>query len=340
MQRWIDAVREDRVGIHHSSGTWTLVSREDQRRELQRWASGKPLEKGWLRVRSSGTPHSFVRRNGDVEELCLVHPLRLCTYNLLTSTHNGDPNRLSVYEEALEASGPYRAWSRRRHNVSAALAKAHLSGVCEATEHMLRDVLRDNAHLRLAAFATKPDNYDGSAVLYDPSRITVRKTETQQLMPQHAQIAIACLCVDRTTDAEFWFVVLHLKSDGGGYNGSKERLRVQQAEAVLAFVDKQLHPQRPCVLAGDLNSDQSLVPEWTIKNVPHVKRTLETASFVSLVPPTVTYLHFDRSHFDYIFARSVSKLSHHVPSAKAPCPNKQQGSDHLPVYADVFVWHG
>ena len=210
----------------------------------------------------------------------------------------------------------------------------HVIGACEITHHMMTDVLDRNPSLRAGDLVLKRGNYDGSVVFYHKTRRTLKKqTSRTHSRPQFSH---SCLFHDNETGARFWFVVLHLKSDGGDRNGAQESVRVTQAVAAVKFIDSL--DDAPCVIVGDLNSDQFLCDSWIASHTPHVRQVFQMAGFESYIPMVPTYLHFDKCCFDYILGRRVSHVDWNVPKPKGVCPNASQGSDHLPVYSDVFVW--
>ena len=245
-----------------------------------------------------------------------------------------DPDALSAFERELKASGKYRCWANRRANVCRAVRDAHVVGLCEATTHTVQDVLHANTHLGLAAFGLKKGEYDGSAILVDGRRISVLQQVRRLLTPPRVQILLAALLEDRETQRTFWFVVLHLKSDGAGPHGGMEDVRVQQAERSLAIIDR-LRPAAPVVIVGDLNSDRFLYPAFDEAGQRHVMGVFH--GFECALPLVPTYHHWSRAAFDHILLRGASATEAHVPSARAVCPNARQGSDHLPTRAHVVV---
>lgn len=317
------------------TGTWTKVSRHDHWRELRAWAQGNKLEKGWLHF-AGGIPSYFLKRSGDKEYLKPFAPLVVGGYNMLTSRHDGDPDKLSVYESELSASGKYRYWRNRTGNVANAVSKAHALGACEISHHMMQDVLDRNPSMSASEIVLKPENYDGSVVFYNGTRLELQRQTSHVLTHKRTQFALACLFRDLETGARFWFVVLHLKSDGMGANGSEEAVRVKQALASVKFINTL--ENLPCVIVGDLNSDQFLCDSWIASHTPHVKQVFQASGFESYIPMVPTYFHFDRRCFDYILGRRVSHIKWDVPIVNGICPNSTQGSDHLPVYSEVFVW--
>jgi endonuclease/exonuclease/phosphatase family metal-dependent hydrolase len=323
MDMWRAAIRAGHVFvIPGGAKAWRPVERLDQLAELDRWRKGEPREKGWL-ILKSGVPSHFVKRDGTTEPLAVNHPLRIVAYNLLTSTADGDENALSMFERELTASGKYRYWKNRKQNVIDAVRRSHVAGLCEVTRPMLKDVLAGTG-LKAAAFALKVDQYDGSAILVDPC-VTVREVVTHRL--GGTQILLAARL---RMDAEFWFVVLHLKSDGTSAHGSLEHVRVKQARAANKFLDT-LSPL-PIVVVGDFNSDRFLYPGFRERGTTHVMEVFDT--YESVLPLAPTYTHYREAAFDHIIIRGGFATNTHVP-ASGVAPNSQQGSDHLPVYADV-----
>ena len=199
---------------------------------------------------------------------------------------------------------------------------------------MVRDVVSANAHLRLASFGLKVGEYDGSAILVDESRIEVLQTVRRPLMNGMTQILLASLLKDKDTHRLFWFVVLHLKSDGSGVHGGKEEVRVAQAKRALSIIDH-LTPSVPVVVVGDLNSDRFLYPALEDAGRQHVMDVFR--EFQCVLPLTPTYHHWTRAAFDHILLRGADAVSTHVPDTGGVCPNATQGSDHLPVKATIVV---
>lgn len=310
---------------------WHRVEREDQQRELRRWARGEPREKGWL-VLQNGVPSHFLKSNGSKEPLKIEGGLSVVGYNILTSTEDGDPNELSVYEYELHASGKYRYWKNRVDNVARALRSCDVAGLCEATTPMLHDLVTRCPHLRVVSQALKPGNYDGSAILVNHERVEVQKTVKGVLESGMAQVLLASLLKDKASGDEFWCVVLHLKSDGSGAHGGKEMVRVGQAKRALKRIDA-LTPRRPVVVVGDLNSDRFLYPAFEEKGRPHVLQVFH--EFESALPLKPTYHHWERAAFDHILLRGAVAVDAHVPDSGGTAPNKTQGSDHLPVKATI-----
>ena len=281
-----------------------------------------------------GVPDHFQKSDGSQEPLRIDAELTVVGYNILTSTPDGNPKDLSLFERELRSSGKYRYWIHRRENVSRAVRYAHVVGLCEATEHMVRDVLSANSHLRLASFGLKVGEYDGSAILVDESRIKVLQTVRRPLTNGMTQILLASLLKDKDTNRLFWFVVLHLKSDGSGVHGGKEEVRVAQAKRALSIIDH-LTPSVPVVIVGDLNSDRFLYPALEDAGRRHVMNVFR--EFQCVLPLTPTYHHWMRAAFDHILLRGADAVSTHVPDAGGVCPNATQGSDHLPVKATIVV---
>jgi len=333
--KWVTAVEQGRVYIVPGGATeWRRVERVDQLRELRRWARVEERERGWL-ILKDGVPSHFVKSNGTDEPLKIEDSsLTVLGYNLLTSTEDGNPHELSVYEEELGASGKHRYWKNRKDNAAKALNGCHVVGLCEATVHMLRDLVELKPHLRIAHHALKPGDFDGSAVLVDHSRIRVRKSVRQQLMTGMSQIFLASLLEDTDTGTVFWFVVLHLQSDGFGAHGSREYVRVKQATRAAKMIDK-LQPRAPTVVVGDLNSDRFLYPAFEEHGQPHVLNVF--SEFSSALPLKPTYHHYGRAAFDHILVRGADVVQAYVPDAGGVCPNEKQGSDHLPVRATVVL---
>jgi|MDTB01.1.fsa_nt_gb endonuclease/exonuclease/phosphatase family metal-dependent hydrolase len=318
-----------------NTSMWSRVSRHDHWKELRAWVQGTEMEEGWLHF-SEGVPSFFLKRNGEKEYLKTFTPLVVGGYNMLTSRHDGNPDKLSMYESELSSSGKYRYWRNRVDNVAKAVSKADVLGACEITHHMMHDILERNPSMSASEIVLKPENNDGSVVFYNRARLDFQGQTSQILTHKRTQFALACLFRDLDTGARFWFVVLHLKSDGMGYNGSEEPLRVKQAMAAVKFINSL--ENLPCVIVGDLNSDQFLCDSWIASHTPHVKEVFRASGFESYIPMVTTYNHFERRCFDYILGRCVSHIQSNVPSVKSVCPNSTQGSDHLPVYSEVFVW--
>lgn len=330
---WHSAVRRRCVKVVPGGAQhWMPVRRADQLAELERWATGKPREKGWLHL-AGGVPSHFVKRNGEQELLRTCAPLKLLTYNVLTSTPDGDADQLSVFERELEGSGKYRFWRHRRDRVRAALRGQHVVGLVEVTRHMLADI---QGPLQQVAFYLKPGNYDGSAVLIDTTRLSHVRTIVKPLHDDgRPQFLLATLLHDRAEDLDFWLVVLHLKSDGLDANGSKEGVRVAEAHRAYEVIQKEMR-DHPVVVVGDLNSDAFLHPVFEAQQRPHV--LTKFPGFTSVLPVRPTYVHFGPSKaFDYVLVRRGQAVRTRVPEAHAPCPNEMQGSDHLPCYAELVL---
>lgn len=331
---WISACERGRVFIIPGGGTeWRRVERVDQLRELKRWARGEPRESGWLMI-TNGIPSHFNKISGVKEPLRVDVELTVMGYNVLTSTQDGDLTKLSRYERDLKSSGKYRYWANRRTNVCRAVRNAHVVGLCEVTEHMLNDILRENTHLRLARFEFKIGEYDGSAILVDESRVIVHRTVKRSITPGMTQILVASLIEDVETGNMCWFVVLHLKSDGSGAHGGMESERVNQSKRCLSMIDK-LDPGVPVVVVGDLNSDRFMYPAFEDAKQQHVMNVFH--EFKSVLPLVPTYHHWNRAAFDHILLRGADVMSTHVPESGGICPNATQGSDHLPVKANIVI---
>ena len=282
-------------------------------------------------------PSHFVKSDGTHEPLRLSEEasrVTVAAYNILTSTEDGDDARLSVYEEDLHVAGTYRYWKNRRANVAQALRGCDVVGLCEVTEHMARDLLEALPQMRLAELALKSGEYDGSAVLFDPERFRVRQVVKKRLQSGQSQILLACLLQDVASDATFWFVMLHLKSDGGGAHGGKESVRVEQARRAQKIV-RGFDPPAPVVIAGDLNSDRFLYPGFEEQGQTHVLNVF--SDFASALPLKPTYHYYGRAAFDHILVRGMPVVSAHVPDSGGTCPNARQGSDHLPVRATLAM---
>lgn len=333
-QAWRSACERKKVFIIPGGATeWRIVERVDQERELKRWARGEPRESGWL-ILHKGVPSHFKKTDGSKEPLKIATELTVMGYNILTSTSDGNLKKLSMYEEDLERSGKYRYWGKRRERVSRAVHGAHVVGLCEATVHMIKDIVAANKHLSLATFETKIGEYDGSAILVDASRVNVLETVVTPIASGMTQILLAALLQDTHTGRVFWFVVLHLKSDGSGPHGGKENVRVAQAKRCLSQIDR-LEPPAPVVVVGDLNSDRFLYPAFEEKGQPHVMSVFR--GFTCPLPLAPTYHHWNRAAFDHILLRGASATSTHVPDSGGVCPNATQGSDHLPVRANLVI---
>lgn len=332
--RWVVACERGKVFIIPGGATeWRRVLRVDQLRELRRWAHDEPRESGWL-ILNGGVPSHFTKRDGNVEPLKIDTELAVMGYNILTSTPDGNLQSLSMYERELHSSGKYRYWANRRTNVCRAVRGTHVAGLCEATEPMLHDILSNNTHQILAAFERKVGEYDGSAILVDASRINVLQTVRHTLTSGMTQVLLGALLEDTETGRIFWFVVLHLKSDGSGPHGGKEDVRVRQAARALRIIDA-LQPPAPVVVVGDLNSDRFLYPAFEDAGQRHVMDVFR--GFDCVLPLTPTYHHWNRAAFDHILLRGADATSVHVPESGGLCPNATQGSDHLPVRAKIVI---
>ena len=327
MDVWRRAIERREVAVLGESGEWRALERLDQWRELSKWAHSQPLEPGWLHLRK-GVPLYFLRRNGAVERLAVCPALRVGAYNALASTHDGDPNALSVFERELTESGKYRYWRHRRNNVVAAFANVDVMGACEMTKHMTREVAQ-RASLTPIAFQVKPGEADGTAVFVNASRIAVHAVRTKRLLPPYRQIAVLCELYDKVQRARFVFVMLHLKSDGLNDHGSLESVRVEQARALRRMLAP--YDALPVVIAGDLNSDRLAdLPSPTVLDV--------FPEYASVLPLQPTYWHFGKAAFDHILVAHAHAVRARVPQAtQGPLPSARHGSDHLPVYADLIL---
>lgn len=334
-EAWKSACEAGKVFLIPGGATeWRRVERVDQRKELRRWAREEPRESGWLIVKG-GVPSHFKKSSGVEEPLRIEADLTVLGYNILTSTPDGDLDRLSIFERELERSGKYRYWAHRRANVCRAVRGAHVVGLCEATEHMVGDILHANPHLDLAAFGLKAQGeYDGSAILVDKARVKVRKTLRKPVTPGMSQILLTSLLEDADTGRIFWFVVLHLKSDGSGAHGGKEDVRVKQSLRCLSIIDA-LVPAAPVVVVGDLNSDRLLYPAFEDAGRHHVMDVFR--EFACVLPKQPTYHHWTKAAFDHILLRGADATNTHVPDSGGICPNATQGSDHLPVRANIVI---
>lgn len=310
------------------------MERVDQRNELKRWARDEPREKGWLHLHK-GVPSFFMKSNGQREPLRIDVELKVLGYNILTSTQDGNLDKLSIFEQELTSSGKYRYWKHRRENVARALSNCHVIGLCECTDHMLDDLLQQHPHLASAQLSLKVGEYDGSAILVDERRIRVLRNVYQPLTSHMTQVLVASLLEDVQTNTVFWFVVLHLKSDGSGVHGGKEQVRVQQAKRALELIDRFEPSSTPVVIVGDLNSDRFLYPAFDEKGASHVMDVF--SSFQSVLPLQPTYHHYGRAAFDHILLRGADATRTFVPEAGGVCPNESQGSDHLPVRANIVL---
>lgn len=329
---WRAAIKKRSVDIM-SGGSWRRVEREDHWRELTKWARDEKREKGWL-ILKNGVPSHFVRSSGEKQSLSIDSPppLRLCSYNLLTSTHDGDLNDLSPYEEELEASKKYRYWKNRRGNIFKACSGVHVLGLCEATRHMVEEICKATG-MRVGHFALKRGgNYDGSSILYDPARMRVVERRDERLDANEAQVGVSCLLEDLHSGSRLTVVMLHLKSDGvSGGHMSRESTRVRQAQVAM----KKLATSSRCVVMGDLNSDRLVYSTFPHPTVEQVFRS----HFSEVLPLQPTYMHYGEACFDHILATDDLHVSDaRVPhlSSHRPCPNEEQGSDHLPVYASFL----
>ena len=333
-EAWVSACERGKVFIIPGGATkWRRVERVDQLKELRRWARAQPRESGWL-ITKGGVPSYFKKSDGSEEPLRIDTELTVMGYNILTSTPDGSMNQLSVYERELNSSGKYRYWKNRRENVSRAIHNSHVVGMCEATPHTVKDLLNANSHHQLAAFGLKVGEYDGSAILVDKSRINVLQTVQKPLAASETQILLAALLEDTETGRIFWFVVLHLKSDGSGPHGGKERVRVKQAIRCLSIIDN-FNTSAPVVIVGDLNSDRFLYPAFEDTGQRHVMNVFQ--DFECVLPLVPTYHHWNRAAFDHILIRGADVTVTHVPETGSICPNDTQGSDHLPVKAKVVI---
>jgi endonuclease/exonuclease/phosphatase family metal-dependent hydrolase len=333
-KEWVAACERGKVFIIPGGATeWRRVERVDQLKELKRWARGQQRETGWL-ITKGGVPSYFNKSDGRKEPLKIDTELTVMGYNILTSTLDGNINQLSIYEKGLNSSGKYRYWKNRRENVSRAVRNSNVVGLCEATEHMVKDLLNANAHLQLALFGLKVGQYDGSAILVDKSRINVLQTVKKPLTTSDTQILLAALLEDTTTGKIFWFVVLHLVSDGAGPHGGKERVRVHQAMRCLSIIDK-FDTSAPVVIVGDLNSDRFLYPAFEDAGQRHVMNVFH--NYKCILPLVPTYHHWNRAAFDHILIRGADVTDTHIPDSGGICPNDTQGSDHLPVKAKLVI---
>lgn len=335
MEFWARAIQNKSVLVlPELCSLYTTLERVDQYKELSHWLKGNALEEGWL-IFKKGLPSHFVKTNGNKEYLKVDPPLAVMGYNVLTSRHDGDETKLSMYEEELYTSGKFRYWAHRKSNIAKAVTKADVIGLCEATPHMIEYVLSKNSGHGLVAFREKEHNYDGSAILVNNSRCKVLKTMSSVLQKGFAQVFLACLVQDKITKTHFWIVVLHLKSDGSQEHGSMEDRRVQEAHAALARINS-LTPKEPVVIVGDMNSDRFMYPYFEERGITHVMDVFD--DFKSVLPLQPTYNHWNEAAFDHILVRDGTAVDTHVPQSHNVAPNALQGSDHLPVYADLVFY--
>ncbi len=89
------------------------------------------------------------------------------------------------------------------------------------------------------------------------------------------------------------------------------------------------------MVAGDLNSDRldyySLVKEW-MENQEYsdVFEGYKNNNYI-------TYNHWQQSIFDYIFINGpIKTTSRYIPVSNKLMPNEEQGSDHFPLYCQLY----
>jgi len=334
MDVWHNAITKGEVAIlSYGSTHWKPVMREDHREQLQSWMDGVPFEVEWLILTPAGVPHYF-SKNGFKEHVKIIHSLNVCGYNLLTAREDGDPYTCSMFEDHLVDSKQFRVWANRRDNVAKSLVGTHVVGCCECTMHMLGDISNRIQRLTPVAFELKIGQYDGSAVFIDESRVAYQHHVVHRL--GGAQIALLCYLKDKKTNTDFLFVVLHLESDGRA-NGhmALEHVRVKQA---CKLKQKLSSVRIPIIIVGDFNSDRFLYERFERKRQPTVASVLD--SYKTVLPLKATYLHFGEAAFDDILVKGAYPTSKStIPKASIPCPNAEQGSDHLPVYASLLLQH-
>lgn len=326
---WRRAVREGRVLVLESRHKWTALEDGGAWKALREWADESESTDTWTRA-YDGVP-THVRVGGAKTRVRVAYPLAMCAYNVLAAAPSGDRDEVSVFEAGLIASPGYQTWRARRANVSRAMCGTHVVACCEVTAHTLRDVA-DDTGLTVVAFAPKRGQADGSAVLIDERRVRV-EGPPRVFSLGGVQVGLACSLYDKSQRASFVVVALHLKSDGADAHGSHETLRVAQADVVHRLLSR---VSVPVMVMGDLNSDAYLHATMTAQGQRHVLDVF--ADFRSVLPLAPTYHHHHQAAFDYILLRGrVNAWSTHVPTTTTVCPNRTQGSDHLPVYAHVVL---
>ena len=271
-----------------------------------------------------------------------MQSIKVCGYNILTSTQNGDFNFLSSYEkELIKNSGSYVFWKHRRENIFHSFHDCDVVGLCESTKHTIKDITDNVKSLTCVNFKQKPHGlWDGSSILINKEKVKSIRTESYLIDEKYAQIVSGSLLEEKTSGKQFWFFVLHLKSDGSETHGSLESIRVIQTELFLNRCNKLNPSNLPIIVVGDLNSDRYFHESFEKQGLSHVLSTFQNHGFKNVLPIQTTYNHFVQAMFDYILIKGNLKcISSFIPTAgtNKPCPNKDQGSDHFPVYATLEV---
>ena len=273
-----------------------------------------------------------------------MQSIKVCGYNILTSTKNGDFNFLSSYEdELIKNSGSYVFWKHRRENIFHSFHDCDVVGLCESTKHTIKDITDNVKTLTCVNFTQKPQEtglWDGSSILINVEKVKSIHTVSYQLQEDMAQMVSGCLLEEKKSEKRFWFFVLHLKSDGSKWHGSLESIRVRQTELFLNRCKKLKPSNLPIVVVGDLNSDRNMHDSFETQGRLHVLSAFRNHGFKNTLPTQTTYNHFRQAMFDYILVKGNLKcISSFIPTltTKKACPNKDQGSDHLPVYATLEV---
>ena len=258
--------------------------------------------------------------------------IKYLSYNILV----GNP----FYEDGLTRTSPeYRNWKNRVEKLKAVIITADIGVLVESLEDKLLEILPANYQY---IFQNKIGDMDGTTIFYNKDKFKLINQFSKQIICPNTQVVLVGVFEDILSNKEFAVIGLHLKS---GYGGQEHR---RQREINLALFDSKdflkQYGDIPIILSGDLNSDQIQIDPIYEKFGTYKTISLKVPErfgfkLIPLKENEITYDHWQKSVFDYIFIKGNIKFTNSTTGvtreSSTPAPNETQGSDHFPLFSEI-----
>ncbi len=258
--------------------------------------------------------------------------IKFMTYNVLVG-HLMVENELPIQERFLNWDHPSKI---RKNLIRKSMLGRDLMTLVEITSKML-EFLVPNSH-EFIFCKKRLGEIDGSAIVYNSDRFKLILKHCKSIAQNKSQVTLSALLWDSICDRTILVTVLHLSS---GYANS-ESTRLKEVMTAIKITNEWLLDNNidissmAHIIAGDLNSDR-------LAYKSKVKQWLEDIGFSDVFDgykqnKYITYNLWQKSIFDYIFIRGpIKPLNLFIPASQSKSPNSKQGSDHLPLYADIKI---
>ena len=261
--------------------------------------------------------------------------LRVATYNIHKGlTAFGRRSRLSELRMALHRIDADIVFLQEVQERNERVARRHAEGIGETSRSSQLDVLASSGyeHRAYGVNAIYPHGHHGNAIL---SRLRIEQFSNHDISDHMLERRGMLHAVARMPDdgERIHLICAHF--------GLAKRSRTRQADWVAHFIEREIPPDAPLILAGDFNDwqrgvdvqlrqrlglqevfDPVSASGWMDRLLPWRRPVQVARTFPSLVP----WLTLDR-----IYLRGLRARGSRVPRGKVWA----QCSDHAPLIADL-----